>query len=287
MFNQNRIYRVFQLIHFLKSKPSKPIRSIAKRLEASERTVYRYLDMLKDLGFDVVRDDNNRYALNAESSFDTPTFTSQEARYLKRLVQTSGKKVQLNASILQKLAHLHDDPLNTNLIVQAQIGQWVETISHAIIDKKQIKIEQYASANSLSISDRVIEPICFTDNYRSIAAFEPLTQRCKFFNLERMGNVVLLEKKFAHESKHEFRPPDAFGFQGDQANKVIELSMNLRAYLILKEEYPMCIARIVKKDKYHLKIKVQGFMAPARFVKGMKEDVKVLGSKAFIEYLKG
>jgi hypothetical protein len=101
-----------------------------------------------------------------------------------------------------------------------------------------------------------------------------------------MGNVVLLEKKFAHEAKHEFRPPDAFGFQGDQSNRVIELSMNLRAYLILKEEYPMCTARIVKKDKYHLKIKVQGFMAHARFVKGMKEDVKVLGSKAFIEYLK-
>jgi proteasome accessory factor C len=287
MFNQNRIYRVFQLIHFLKSKPPKPIRSIAKRLDASERTVYRYLDMLKDLGFDVVRDDNNRYALNAESTFDIPAFTAQEAQYLKRLVQTSGRKVQLNASIIQKLAHYQDDPLSTSLIVKAQISQWVETISLAIIDKKQIKIEQYSSANSLTITDRIIEPICFTDNYRSIAAFELETQRCKFFNLERMGNVVLLEKKFAHEEKHEFRPPDAFGFQGDQAHKVIELSMNLRAYLILKEEYPMCIARIVKKDKYHLKIKVQGFMAPARFVKGMKEDVKVLGSKAFIEYLKG
>ncbi len=242
--------------------------------------------MLKNLGFDVVRDDNNRYALNAEPTFDSPSFTAQEAQYLKRLVQTSGRKVQLNASILQKLAHLQDDPLSTNLIVQAQVGQWIETISNAIIDKKQIKIEQYASANSLSISDRIIEPICFTDNYRSIAAFELETERCKFFNLERMGNVVLLEKKFAHEAKHEFKPPDAFGFQGDQSNKFIDLSMNLRAYLILKEEYPMCIARIVNKDNYHLKIKVQGFMAPARFVKGMKDDVKVLGSKAFIDYLK-
>jgi hypothetical protein len=63
--------------------------------------------------------------------------------------------------------------------------------------------------------------------------------------------------------------------------------MNLRAYLLLKEEFPMCSAVVVKKDKFHLKTNVQGFIAPARFVHGMKKDVKVLGSKDFIEYLKG
>jgi proteasome accessory factor C len=287
MFNQNRIYRVFQLIHFLGARPSKPIHSIARRLDTSERTVYRYLDLLKDLGFDVVRDDNNRYAIPSNIPFQSLPFNPQEISYLKRLLQSSGKRVKLNNSILQKIEHIPEEETNTHLIVQAQIGQWVEKISLAILEKKQMIIEQYASANSLTISDRIIEPICFTDNYKSLAAFELTSRRCKFFNLERMGNVVALDTAFAFEHLHEFRSPDVFGFQGHDSNLEIEWIMNLRAYLLLKEEFPMCSAVVVKKDKFHLKTNVQGFIAPARFVHGMKKDVKVLGSKDFIEYLKG
>ena len=50
MFNQNRIYRLFQLINYLKARPAKSIRSIETFLDTSERTIYRYLELLKDLG---------------------------------------------------------------------------------------------------------------------------------------------------------------------------------------------------------------------------------------------
>ncbi len=53
MFNQNRIYRLFQLINYLKSRPAKSIQSIINYLNTSERTVYRYVELLKDLGFSV------------------------------------------------------------------------------------------------------------------------------------------------------------------------------------------------------------------------------------------
>jgi hypothetical protein len=63
MFNQNRIYRLFQLINFLKARPAKSIRSIEAFLETSERTAYRYLDLLKDLGFQEHKTDNTPHKL--------------------------------------------------------------------------------------------------------------------------------------------------------------------------------------------------------------------------------
>jgi predicted DNA-binding transcriptional regulator YafY len=60
MYNQNKILRVLQLISLLKKEPSKSIRFLSGILESTDRTVYRYLDLIKELGFELQRDQNNR-----------------------------------------------------------------------------------------------------------------------------------------------------------------------------------------------------------------------------------
>ena len=57
MFNQNRIFRVFELINFLKAKPSKGMKTLVSLLDISERSVYRYLDLLAELGIIVLKDE--------------------------------------------------------------------------------------------------------------------------------------------------------------------------------------------------------------------------------------
>jgi proteasome accessory factor C len=91
-----------------------------------------------------------------------------------------------------------------------------------------------------------------------------------------------------YEPQHEFYRPDIFGFQGKAMNKEIEIEMNLRACLVLKEEFPMSIPFILEssgKDSYLLKAKVQSYLAPGRFVLGLHKDTKVNGSTDFIKFL--
>jgi hypothetical protein len=64
--------------------------------------------------------------------------------------------------------------------------------------------------------------------------------------------------------------------------------MTMRAYILLKEEFPMSAAfikPIQETGKYHFKSKVQSFLAPGRFVMGFSEDVNVIGSKEFVRYV--
>ena len=61
MHNQNKILRVLQLISLLKKEPAKSIRFLSGILESTDRTVYRYLDLIKELGFELQRDQNNRF----------------------------------------------------------------------------------------------------------------------------------------------------------------------------------------------------------------------------------
>jgi hypothetical protein len=91
-----------------------------------------------------------------------------------------------------------------------------------------------------------------------------------------------------YEPQHEFYRPDIFGFQGKAMNKEIEIEMNLRACLVLKEEFPMSIPFIQessRKDRYLLKAKVQSYLAPGRFVLGLPKDTKVISSPAFMKYI--
>ena len=289
MFNQNRIYRLFQLINYLKARPAKSVRSIEAFLETSERTAYRYLDLLKDLGFQIEKDSKNKLFIAATSELEHIPFTPQEADYLKKLILSAGKENQLAQSVLQKVQQSSEIELGADSLFKAHLAKIVEQISVAIIEGKQLLIKGYSSANSQSVTDRFVEPTCFTENYDSVSAFEIKTRLNKYFNIERMTSVEVSEKPMKYEDQHEFYKPDIFGFQGKSMNKEIELEMSMRAYLLLKEEYPMSAAflkPILDTGKYYFKANVQSFQAPGRFVMGFLEEVQVLGSKEFIRFIK-
>ena len=102
MSNQKKILRVLQFISYLEQKPSKSIQSIASILETTERTAYRYLDLIRDCGFNVQKDNYNRYFI--ESGVPSGLlFTSEEAAFLKQLVLTVGSENKLKDSILSKI----------------------------------------------------------------------------------------------------------------------------------------------------------------------------------------
>ncbi len=288
MFNQNRIYRLFQLINYLRAEPAKSVRSIESFLNTSERTVYRYLDLLKDLGFNIERDVNNKMFIAASSDIDLIPFTPQEADYLKKLILSTGKDNQLAQSVLQKVQQSSEIQIGANSLFKAHLAKIVEQISVAIIEGKQLLIKGYSSANSQSITDRLVEPTSFTDNYDAVSAFEISTNLNKYFNIERMSSVQVLDIPMQHETKHEFLKPDIFGFQDKSMDKEIEIEMSMRAYLLLKEEYPMSTAfikPIPETGKYYFKANVQSFKAPGRFAMGFLEEIQVIGSEEFRSYI--
>jgi len=245
--------------------------------------------MLKDLGFRIEKDSGSRIWISSNvGSSDIVPFTEQEADYLEKLIKTSGKSAKISESVLQKVRLSSELQVGANLLFKAHLGQIVEQISIAIVEGRQLLIKNYTSANSQTVSDRIVEPMCFTDDYDSVSAFEVKTKQNKYFNIERMASVEVLDSKMKYERFHEFYKPDIFGFQGKSLNKEIEIQMSMRASLVLKEEFPMSIPyvkHIPDTDRYYFMAKVQSFQAPGRFVLGFLEDVKVVGSKEFIRYI--
>jgi len=245
------------------------------------------LDLLAEVGFKVERDIHNRLFIAASNNEIIP-FTEQEVDFLKKTILTIGKKSKLVDGILHKIQYIKENDLQTEGIFKAHLSQLVELISYAIVEKKQLLIKGYYSINSETISNRLVEPICFTDNYNSLCAYEIKSKDNKYFNIERMSNAEVLNSDNKFEEMHKYHRPDIFGFQGKEMDKEVEMEMSMRATQLLKEEYPMSIPFIKKKlenGNYYFKASVQDFKAPARYVLGFYNAINVIGSKEFRQYL--
>lgn len=290
MLNQHKILRVLQLISLLKKESAKSIKFLAGMLESTDRTVYRYLDLIKELGFDLERDHNNRYFIISKFDNEDIDFTNEEASLLKELLLSSGTKSKLKDALLRKIYLKSEIVIQGNHLLNAHLGKIVTDLSKAINENKQVVLKKYLSANSNTITDRLVEPINFTDNYTSLCAYEIETGENKYFNIERISDVVALKSFNEFEAKHQFDKPDAFGFTAKNGQLFdIDIRLNVRAFVILKEEYPMVVAFIkqeTKTNNYRLKMGVNNPKPVIRFVLGLLDDVEVLGSFEFKEHLK-
>ena len=289
MHNQHKILRVLQLISLLKKEPAKSIRFLSGILESTDRTVYRYLDLVKELGFELQKDQNNKFLIIGNNDYETVSFSNEEASLLRDLVLSTGKESKLKDTLLKKIYLQSELAIQGNQILRANIGKMVTKINTAIKENKRVLLKSYHSINSQKISDRVIEPISFTDNYNSICGFEIETKTNKYYNLERITEVILLNEQQEFQKLHQLDKMDVFGFSKLNGKRFrVELTLTLKAYILLKEEYPK-IEKHIKKDKksdmYNLKIEVNNPKPITRFILGLKDDVEVTGSKSFLNHL--
>lgn len=258
MLNQHKILRVFQLITYLQEKPNKAVGQLAAFLETTERTVYRYLDLLRECGFDLHKDANQRFYIEKEDG-DGIHFSNEEAQFLKELVLSAGKHSKLKDVVLSKIYTGSELSLVAGHLIHAKNGKIIERLTRAMMNKEQVTLKKYQSINTETISDRVVEPFGFTENYQTVMAFEPASQKNKTFNIDRIGSVEFSAQSFQFESKHEQQVTDVFGFAYSGQKFPLNLEMSLKEYLLLKDQYPL-IAPFVKymsgKDKYVLEVEV-------------------------------
>lgn len=289
MFNQHKIYRVLQLISQLQNKPSKSVRFMATLLECTERTTYRYIDLLKQLGFDMQKDEFNKFFIVAENQSEE-YFTNEEAMFLVEMVKTAGKENLLKDAILKKIYLKSEISQQANALFKAHLSKLVEKLNIGIENNKKVLLKQYHSVNSNKISDRVVEPFQFTENYNAICAFEIASKQNKYFNLERIIDVEVLEEPQENQELHQVEKTDVFGFTERNGEKFeVELQLSLRAYILFKEansSLEKYITKIENSNLYLLKVNVNNPKPIISLIRGFEDELEIKGSKAFLEYLK-
>jgi proteasome accessory factor C len=226
---QAKLLRLFQIIAVLKAGHW-TIRQLAERFDTSERTIYRYINLLEEVDFLVEKDFENRYfIITSEDDPSQAQFSVEETRLIKKLIQSGTTDNPLRNLLLKKLSLNSELDSMPRLFLKARLGKIVEQLAEAISNRQQVVLKNYHSAHSNEIRDRLVEPIHFGDNYQSIMALDTADKICKQFKLDRIGEVIGIQKPFAFEALHQKNQTDIFGFTGD-ASTWVTLELSLRAY---------------------------------------------------------
>lgn len=283
---QTKLLRLFQIIAVLKSGHW-TIQQLADRFDTSKRTMYRYMKILEQVEFLVETDFTNRYFI--VTSDDDPIqsqFTVDEMNLIKKLIKSAATDTPVKNSLLRKLSLNSELDSVPQLFLKARVSKLVEQLSQSIRDKHQVVLKNYHSANSNEIRDRLVEPIHFGDNYQSVFALDTQDKVCKQFKLDRIGDIVDMNKPYAFEAQHQKTQTDIFGFTGD-AGHWITLKLSLRAYLLLREEYPLSVAYLDKReDSYQFHGPVASYEGAGRFTLGLIDEIKVEGPQEFKDYIR-
>jgi proteasome accessory factor C len=280
-----RLMRLFQIIAVLKSGHW-TIQQLAERFDTSARTVYRYIHLLEEVDFLIEKDFQNRYfIITSEDDPMQTLFSIEETKLIKKLIQSGTDDNPLKNTLLKKLALNSELDSVPRLFVKARLSKLVDEIAVAIKNKRQVILKNYHSANSNEIRDRLVEPIHFGDNYHSVMALDTQDKVCKQFKLDRIGEVIQYEKGFQFADQHKNTNTDIFGFTGD-GSLWITLKLSMRAYLLMREEFPLSIPYLEKKEDYFVfHGPVANFEGIGRFVLGLIDELTVQAPDEFRRFV--
>ena len=287
---QPRVERTLRLMRLMSGNAYLTVEQLAKRLDTSTRSIYRYIDTFKTCGFAVEKIDDSIYRLISMPSGDKDLqklvyFSEEEARVLTYLIESLDETNSLKSSLYRKLCAVCDTKSIKEYSGTSKNAANVQALGNAMKDRKTVILKDYSSSSSGTVRDRVVEPFEFTNNHIDIWAYDCEKKDVRLFKIARIGWVDILPIDWQHGDEHDKGYLDAFRMQGKTQTHV-RLEMTLRARNLLCEEFPLAIPDVTEKDgKYILDTKVSKMEGVGRFVIGLMGDIRVLDSPELVAYI--
>ena len=288
--DQPKIERMLRLMQLLTANNSYTIQDIAKRLEMSVRTVYRYVDTFREAGF-VIKKNGDFIRLDKSSPYfkdisELVHFTEEEAYILKSAIESIDENNLLKQNLKKKLYTVYDYNILAETVVSGKNAKNVQQLVQAIENRRQAVLKNYSSAHGQDIRDRRVEPFAFTTNYVQVWCYDLEENEVKLFKVSRAAGVELLPTTWQFAAKHQTGFIDIFRIHSPETFPV-KLKLSLRAVSLLTEEYPLS-AQFVEKisdTEWILTTDVCSFEGVGRFVMGLLEDVEILESETLKKFV--
>ena len=287
---QPRVERTLRLMRLMSGNAYLTVEQLAKRLDTSTRSIYRYIDTFKTCGFAVEKIDDSIYRLISMPSGYKDLqklvyFSEEEARVLTYLIESLDETNSLKSSLYRKLCAVCDTKSIKEYSGTSKNAANVQALGNAMKDRKTVILKDYSSSSSGTVRDRVVEPFEFTNNHIDIWAYDCEKKDVRLFKIARIGWVDILPIDWQHGDEHDKGYLDAFRMQGKTQTHV-RLEMTLRARNLLCEEFPLAIPDVTEKDgKFFFDSMVTHMEGVGRFVIGLMGDIRVLDSPELVAYI--
>ncbi len=289
--DQPKIERLLRLMKLLTANSSYSVDELAERLSMSRRTIYRYIDTFREAGF-VIKKRGEYIRLDKESPYfkdisQLVHFTEEEAIILRRAIESIDDTNLLKHNLKSKLYSVYDSGVLADTVVKGKNSSNVHTLIEAIEQQRIVYLKGYQSAHGGVVRDRKVEPFAFTTNYVQVWCYDPADGLNKLFNLSRIDSVEATQEPWVCTEQHKEGFIDIFRINSNAPQRV-RLELGILSYNLLLEEYPLAERDITQFDNggYLLDTMVSTYQGIGRFVVGLLDDITIVDSPDFEEYVK-
>ena len=289
--DQTKISKLLRLMKLLTGNVSRTIDQLAAERGITSRTIYRYIDTIREAGFVVNKLYGNVYAMGKVgrglSDFNKLIyFTEEEAYIVAKMINGIDNNNVLKRDLQRKLASIYDSTSIANYIDNTATAANVEALADAIKRRKQVVLKHYESAHSDEAKDRRVEPIEFTTNMIDIWAYDVENADNRMFKVARIQEVEVTDDDWAFKSMHKVQRPDLFRMTGS-LNEIISLQLDTRAKSLLLEEFPLAEKELRRENgKWILTTRINSLEGVTRFILGLAADIRILEGENLRDYIR-
>jgi len=290
--DQPKIERVLRLMRMMAGNAYFTVDELADKLDTSYRSIYRYIDTFRQCGFAVEKVHGNVYhILKMPTGFkdieNLVYFSEEEARIVNSLIDSLSDTNALKTNLHRKLTAVYDVADIEKYFPENCNAANIQALGNAARDKKQVVLKNYASANSNSVRDRLVEPYGFTPGHIDVWAYDIEKKENRQYKVSRIEWVDILPDDWQFEDLHQKKFLDAFRMSGDDQIHV-RLELTIRAKDLLCEEFPLAIPDISegKKGKWIFDSNVSKLEGVGRFVLGLAKEIDIIDSPELVKYVR-
>lgn len=288
--DQPKIERLLRVMQLLINNRMYTIDDIADKLDTSSRTVYRYIDSFRSSGF-VIDENDGYYSLNKSSKqlrslSDLIYFTEEEAFILKKAIESIDASSPIMEALKGKLYSVYNFRRLAEISVHKKQLNIVNALAEAFEEQKCVILKEYRSSNTGVVTDREVEPFAFGLNMIDIVCYEPESRLNKIFKISRIGEVIVLNKTWEFEKEHLKVQSDVFRIMSFERLPV-KLKLTMLAANLMTEEFPLSQEKLLRisDDNYIFEDYVCSYEGVGRFVLGLCNEIEVINSPGFIDFL--
>ena len=265
--------RLAKLILCLSTNVNRPLEEIARLIDCSIRTLYRYLIYLEDAGFRLVHLYGKVYKLEGLQAF-LPALQQFPAQSdASSIAGIADSKIYRPGYPVRSIPYLENCINNAKLLLKA-------TREH-----RKVRLINYESSSRNCVCDRIVEPYDYNWYYVYTWAYDLKEHRNLLFRTSRIGQVEILDQEWTETHRHRRYSLDIFGCSSVKTQQV-KLRLTMRAHNLLIEEHPQAIPFCNPDgNDWILDVPVCGFQGVGSFILSIPHQITILQGDGLRKYL--
>lgn len=282
--------RQLRLMLLLTQNRTLTVEDISQHLHISRRSIYRYIDAFKSMGF-IMKKNGSCYRIDHNSPFfqkitSGMQFTEDEVITISEVLNSVYNNSAQVRHLREKLTNLYSPDILARHGVDNHLAQNISMIYRAIREERVVMLKNYTSPSSGKTSNRIVEPYLFFNENSEVRCFELRSGENKTFKVNRAESVEMLPLLWSHKAEHAAFFNDLFGFTGEKRMRV-SLMLGQLSTNVLLEEFPDAERQLTSlpDGSNRLDTEVCSYRGIGRFVLGLFDDIKIIGSSDFKNYI--